>query len=82
LVAFASRVYAGDHDGSVTPHVHAHFPEGDIVIEMYSDNSVALSTAHRMPVDPGIKRPQIKRALIAGAETRALLELWEESRIK
>jgi hypothetical protein len=76
-------VYAGDHAGSVTPHEHARFPEGDIVIEIYSDNSVALSASHKMPADPGIKKPQIKRALkIAETEVEALLELWEKSRIK
>ena len=77
------QVYAGDHQGAVTPHVHACFPDGDIVIEIYNDNTVALSSSHKNPVDPGVKKPQVKRALkIAGAEIDALLALWNESRIR
>lgn len=77
------QVYAGDHDGAVTPHAHACYPDGDIVIEIYSDNRVGISTSHKNPVDPGVKKPQIKRALnIAAAEVDALLELWEKSRMK
>ena len=77
------QVYAGDHDGSVTPHVHACFPDGDIVIAICSDNSVGLSTSHSTPVDRGVKKPQIKRALkVAAAEVNALLQLWEESRMR
>jgi hypothetical protein len=65
------------------PHVHAHFDEGDVAIEIYADGCIGLSTQHGKDgaVDPGVKKPQVKRALkIAAAEVPALLALWEESR--
>lgn len=77
------RVYAGDHDGAVIPHVHARFPEGTVVIEIYSDNGVAVSRAHKNPIERSVKTPQIKRALrTAAANVEILRELWKESRIK
>ena len=77
------QVYSGDHDGSATPHVHACFPDGDVIIEIYNDKTVGVSSAHKDPVDPGVKKPQIKRALkIAAISVESLLALWEESRIK
>jgi hypothetical protein len=77
------QVYAGDHPGAGTPHVHARFPDGNVIIEIYSDNSVGPSSAHKKPIDPGVKKPQVKRALrVAAVNVEALLKLWEESRMK
>ena len=74
-------MYSGDHDGALVPHVHAHYDEGDVDIEIYPDNSVGVSTAHKRPIDPGVKKSQVKRALkIAEAEIEAMLELWDASR--
>lgn len=57
------QVYSGDLEGSRTPHVHAHYDEGDVDIEIYPDNSVGVSTSHKRPIDPGMKKSQVKRAL-------------------
>jgi hypothetical protein len=63
--------------------VHACFPEGDVIIEIFTDNHVVVSSAHKNTIDRGVKKPLVKRALkIAAAEVDALLELWEDSRIK
>ena len=76
------QVYSGDHDGAATPNVHACFPEGDVVIEIYRDKSVAVSTAHKDQSIRASKKPQIKRALkVAAASIEPLLALCGESNL-
>ena len=76
-------MYSGDHAGAIIPHVHAHFDEGDVAIELYADRTDGLSSAHTNPIDPFVKRKDVRRALeIAADEIDELLELWEASRTR
>jgi hypothetical protein len=76
--------YSGDHAGAKVPHVHAHFAEGDVAIELDTESrSVGLSKQHGKggAIDPDVKKRDVRRALnIASREFDALLKLWKDSR--
>ncbi len=72
--------YSGDHEGAPTPHVRAHFNEGDVDIELLPDRSIRLSKQHK--TDPHVKMNDMRRALRAAADGYDdLIELWEKSRL-
>ncbi|HZO94798.1 MAG TPA: DUF4160 domain-containing protein [Candidatus Baltobacteraceae bacterium] len=73
------QCYSGDHAGASIPHVHAHFNEGDVDIELLADRSIRLSEQHK--ADPHVKANDVRKALrAAAAGYDDLLELWENSR--
>jgi hypothetical protein len=75
------QIYSGDHAGATIPHVHAKFGEGEVVIELFEDRTVAPSSVHKIAIDPPVKKSDVRKALrIAAKAYDDLLKLWEESR--
>jgi hypothetical protein len=73
------RVYAGDHEGALIPHVHAEFDRGEVLLELLDDGTVRFSEVHRSAVLGNVKRSDIRRAVEA-AKTAFdfLLAEWNE----
>jgi hypothetical protein len=67
------RVYPKDHEGSATPHVHAKFGQGEVIIALLNDGTVALSEEHGSSTAGTVKKNEIRKALRVAREAYAAL---------
>jgi len=73
------RVYAGDHEGALIPHVHAEFDRGEVLLELLDDGTVRFSEVHRSAVIGKVKRSDIRKAIKAAkAAFDRLFAEWKE----
>ena len=68
--------YPNDH---APPHVHGKCGSGVVVVELFEDWTVALSTRRRAIIPSSMKKSDIKKVLqVAGRRAEQLWRLWEK----